>query len=95
MTNKVPAALDQFRIFERCGIRIGVIGLVEKWFFGLPRSFENANLDCREWIATVASWPSSFKYRDMRETGLELSSLLRDPDGEYKCDLVIALTHSR
>ena len=31
----------------------------------------------------------------MKESALELSRLLRDPDGEYKCDLVIALTHAR
>jgi len=31
----------------------------------------------------------------MKEVALELSRLLRDPDGEYKCDLIIALTHAR
>lgn len=31
----------------------------------------------------------------MQETGLALSKLLRDPNGEHRCDLVIALTHSR
>lgn len=31
----------------------------------------------------------------MKEIGLDLSKRLRDPDGEYKCDLIIALTHSR
>ncbi|KAF8163115.1 Metallo-dependent phosphatase-like protein [Crassisporium funariophilum] len=49
----------------------------------------------QEWITTVASWPSEFVYKSMKETGLELSERLRDPDGEYRCDLVIALTHSR
>ncbi|KAI6036873.1 Metallo-dependent phosphatase-like protein, partial [Pisolithus microcarpus] len=33
--------------------------------------------------------------RSMAETGLELSEILRKPDGEYRCDLIIALTHSR
>ncbi|KAG6854980.1 hypothetical protein C0991_009803 [Blastosporella zonata] len=74
-TSKVPECLHEFQIFERTGIRIGVIGLVEK-----------------EWIATVATWPANFTYRDMTETGLDLSRRLR---GEYKCDLIIALTHSR
>ncbi|KAG7092166.1 hypothetical protein E1B28_008535 [Marasmius oreades] len=38
----------------------------------------------QEWIATVSTWPTSFKYKDMKETGLQLSKLLRDPDGPYK-----------
>lgn len=49
----------------------------------------------REWIATVSSWPVEFKYRDMAETGRELSKLLRDPTGEHRCDVIIALTHAR
>lgn len=31
----------------------------------------------------------------MAEVGIELSKRLRDPDGEFKCDLIIALTHAR
>lgn len=31
----------------------------------------------------------------MREVGLELSQKLRDPNGEYRVDIIIALTHSR
>lgn len=49
----------------------------------------------RDWIATVPSWPSTFEYRDMVEVGLSLSEKLRDPNGEHRCDIVIALTHSR
>ncbi|KDR81434.1 hypothetical protein GALMADRAFT_239326 [Galerina marginata CBS 339.88] len=49
----------------------------------------------KEWIATVSSWPPEFVYKPMKETGLELSRILRDPNGEHRCDLVIALTHSR
>lgn len=49
----------------------------------------------REWIATVASWPAEFEYRSMVDTSIELSKRLRDPDGEYKCDVIIALTHCR
>ncbi|KAG6812759.1 hypothetical protein H0H92_000674 [Tricholoma furcatifolium] len=74
-TSQVPACLHEFHILERAGIRIGVIGLVE-----------------REWIATVATWPPNFKYKDMSETGLDLSRRLRE---EHRCDLVIALTHCR
>lgn len=48
-----------------------------------------------DWITTVPSWPRNFKFRSMVETGLELSEILRKPDGEYRCDLIIALTHSR
>lgn len=31
----------------------------------------------------------------MTEAGIDLSERLRDPQGEYRCDLIIALTHSR
>lgn len=31
----------------------------------------------------------------MKETALSLSKKLRDPEGEHKVDLIIALTHSR
>ncbi|EKM82846.1 hypothetical protein AGABI1DRAFT_53371 [Agaricus bisporus var. burnettii JB137-S8] len=48
-----------------------------------------------DWIATISSWPPNFKHKDMKEAGLELSKLLRDPNGEYRCDLIIALTHCR
>ncbi|KAG9017477.1 hypothetical protein FRB90_001121 [Tulasnella sp. 427] len=77
-TGGPPQGLSRFKVFERSGIRIGVIGLVEK-----------------EWIATVNSWPSNFQYQPMDEVGVELSKLLRDPEGEYKCDLILALTHAR
>ena len=49
----------------------------------------------REWITTVPSWPPEFVYKPMKEIGLKLSKLLRDPDGEYRCDFIIALTHCR
>ena len=49
----------------------------------------------RKWIATIASWPTEFVYKPMKETGLELSMRLRDPDGEYRCDFIVALTHCR
>ncbi|KAJ7582554.1 Metallo-dependent phosphatase-like protein [Mycena floridula] len=77
-TGKVPSSVHEFQVLERCGMRIGVIGLVE-----------------REWIGTVATWPETFEYRDMKETGLDLSQRLRDPNGEHRCDFIIALTHSR
>ncbi|EJD02121.1 Metallo-dependent phosphatase [Fomitiporia mediterranea MF3/22] len=77
-TSRIPEHLHEFYITDRCGVRIGFIGLVES-----------------EWITTVPAWPSNFKYRDMVEVALDLSKRLRDPQGEYKCDLIIALTHSR
>ncbi|KAK0197572.1 Metallo-dependent phosphatase-like protein [Armillaria mellea] len=49
----------------------------------------------KEWIGTVSMWPPQFEYRDMKKVGISLSQRLRDPDGEYKCDIIIALTHSR
>ncbi|KAF6765023.1 flagellar associated protein [Ephemerocybe angulata] len=48
-----------------------------------------------DWIATVASWPPEFKYKSMKDTSIDLSKRLRDPEGEHKCDIIIALTHSR
>ncbi|KAH7910160.1 Metallo-dependent phosphatase-like protein [Hygrophoropsis aurantiaca] len=77
-TNHVPDNLHEFEVLERNGVRIGIIGLVEK-----------------EWITTVASWPPNFKYMDMVDVGRALSTLLRDPEGQHKCDLIIALTHAR
>ncbi|KAH9952203.1 Metallo-dependent phosphatase [Amylocystis lapponica] len=77
-TSRVPEHLHEFQVLERAGIRIGVIGLVEK-----------------EWIGTVSSWPANFEYRDMAEVGVLLSKRLRDPNGQHKCDIVIALTHAR
>ncbi|KAH9853979.1 Metallo-dependent phosphatase [Lenzites betulinus] len=77
-TSRVPEHLLEFYVFERSGVRIGVIGLVEK-----------------EWIATVSTWPSNFKYKDMAEVAIDLSKRLRDPEGEHKCDIIIALTHAR
>ncbi|EKM55738.1 uncharacterized protein PHACADRAFT_95531 [Phanerochaete carnosa HHB-10118-sp] len=77
-TSRVPEYLLEYAVLERLGVRIGVIGLVEK-----------------EWIATVPSWPSNFKYRDMVEVSVELSKRLRDPNGEHKCDVIFALTHAR
>ncbi|KAL1746984.1 Metallo-dependent phosphatase-like protein [Schizophyllum fasciatum] len=77
-TGSVPDVLKEYIIFERRGLRIGVIGLVEK-----------------EWIGTVATWPPNFEHRDMAKTGIELSQRLRDPQGEHRCDLILALTHSR
>ncbi|KAG5718664.1 Trifunctional nucleotide phosphoesterase protein YfkN [Termitomyces sp. T112] len=74
-TSQVPECLHEYQIFDRAGIKIGVIGLVEK-----------------EWITTVATWPSTFIYKDMAKTGLDLSRRLRT---EHQCDLIIALTHSR
>ncbi|KLO14900.1 Metallo-dependent phosphatase [Schizopora paradoxa] len=49
----------------------------------------------KDWIATIPSWPSNFKYKDMKVVGLELSKRLRDPAGEHHCDLIVALTHAR
>ncbi|KAI0670630.1 Metallo-dependent phosphatase [Trametes maxima] len=77
-TSRVPEHLLEYYVFERSGVRIGVIGLVEK-----------------EWIATVSTWPSNFKYKDMAEVAIDLSKRLRDPEGEHKCDIIIALTHAR
>jgi hypothetical protein len=49
----------------------------------------------RDWIATIPSWPESFTYRSMIDTAKDLSKELRDPKGEHKVDIIIALTHCR
>ncbi|KAF7344288.1 Metallo-dependent phosphatase [Mycena venus] len=49
----------------------------------------------QDWIATITGWPENFEYQDMAKIGKELSAKLRDPAGEFKCDLIISLTHSR
>ncbi|KAH8107148.1 Metallo-dependent phosphatase [Cristinia sonorae] len=77
-TGRVPEPLHEFQVLERAGVRIGVIGLIEK-----------------EWIGTISSWPSNFKYRDIADVGRDLSMRLRDPVGEYRCDIIISLTHAR
>ncbi|KAG8830103.1 hypothetical protein FRC17_005394 [Serendipita sp. 399] len=48
-----------------------------------------------DWIKTISSWPSNYKYQDMTQVAIDLSKQLRDPSGDQKCDLIIALTHSR
>jgi len=100
-TGKVPKYLHEFHVLERANIRIGVIGLAEKCVHSpysrcaLLMNHSFFFLHSREWIGTVPSWPTNFEYRGMEEVGKSLSSRLRDPEGEYKCDLIIALTHSR
>ncbi|KAJ6492676.1 Metallo-dependent phosphatase-like protein [Mycena vulgaris] len=49
----------------------------------------------KDWIATINGWPENFEHQDMAKIGKELSVKLRDPAGEYKCDLIIAVTHCR
>ena len=102
-TSLVPEHLKEFEVLERNGIRIGIIGLVEQYVI-LVRLFMCRNLQkitakmpslFREWITTVHLWPPEFVYKPMKEIGLELSMRLRDPEGEYRCDFIIALTHSR
>ncbi|TFK22404.1 Metallo-dependent phosphatase [Coprinopsis marcescibilis] len=83
-TGTVPEPLKEFHILERVGLRIGLIGLVEM-----------CNPFIWDWIPTITGWPKEFIYQDIAEIGKKLSAKLRDPQGEYKCDLVIALTHSR
>lgn len=93
-------------MIERVGIRIGLIGLVEKCVViylqaHISVSHTSIFIMCgwydsyREWIGTVSAWPENFEYRNMVEVGMDLSRRLRDPNGEYKCDVVIALTHAR
>jgi 2',3'-cyclic-nucleotide 2'-phosphodiesterase (5'-nucleotidase family) len=91
-TEKQPEKFLKYWITERCGVKIGVIGLVEQYVNPLQVC---GRLMSRDWIATIPSWPESFKYRSMVDTAMELSKELRDPKGEHKVDMIIALTHCR
>ena len=90
----MPEHTHDFQVLERSGIRIGVIGLVEKSVIS-DDFISYLNIIVREWIGTVSAWPPNFQYKDMAETGKELSKILRDPKGEYRCEIIIALTHAR
>lgn len=50
---------------------------------------------CRDWIATVPSFPPSFRYRSMVSIAKNTSRLLRDPQGPHRCDIIVALSHCR
>lgn len=39
-------------------------------------------------------WPA-IQYHEMEEVGRILSALLRDAAGDYRCDLITSVTHSR
>lgn len=96
-TSTVPASLHEHFILDRAGVRIGFIGLIEEYatlLIGIDYAPLTSALN-RDWISTVPAWPSNFKYKDIKEVGLELSKRLRDPAGEHRCDLIIALTHAR
>lgn len=60
-----------------------------------PEDYKPPLTPPRDWIATIPSWPETFKYRPMKETALELSKELRDPRGRYRVEVIIALTHCR
>jgi 5'-nucleotidase len=64
------------------------------WLSSMFRSRGPALIN-RDWIATIPSWPESFTYRSMVDTAMELSKELRDPEGEHKVEIIIALTHCR
>ncbi|KAI8388837.1 Metallo-dependent phosphatase-like protein [Radiomyces spectabilis] len=48
-----------------------------------------------EWIQTIPSFPPELVYHDFVNVGHQLAKMLKDPEGSYKVDLVIALTHMR
>ncbi|CEP09935.1 hypothetical protein [Parasitella parasitica] len=48
-----------------------------------------------EWIQTIPSFPPELTYYDFVQVAKDLSRQLRDPNGPYNVDLVIALTHMR
>ncbi|CAG8461109.1 11978_t:CDS:2, partial [Acaulospora morrowiae] len=74
-----PAAGGKrWHILEKGGLKLGIIGLVEK-----------------EWLETIPGLPKTLQYEDFIAVGKELAIKLRDPNGPYAVDLVIALSHSR
>ncbi|CAG8554798.1 1270_t:CDS:2 [Cetraspora pellucida] len=77
-TNETLVGSKKFVILEKGGLKLGIVGLVEK-----------------EWLETIPNLPSNLLYKDFVSTGKELSTQLRDPNGPYAVDLIIALTHCR
>jgi 2',3'-cyclic-nucleotide 2'-phosphodiesterase (5'-nucleotidase family) len=73
----VVPGTQRYTVLNVKGVRVGIIGLVEK-----------------DWLATLPSLPSEFRYRSMASVAVALSQELRDPEGEA-CELIVALTHSR
>ena len=70
---------NPYTIIEHEGVRIGLIGLMEV-----------------EWVETISCFSSSaITVADFCEVGSQLAKMLKNPQLEYKCDLVIALTHMR
>jgi 2',3'-cyclic-nucleotide 2'-phosphodiesterase (5'-nucleotidase family) len=96
-TGRQPDAVQRFVTFEKMGIKIAVIGLVEKDWIATIRQYLSHSLHRRPLmsILPIASWPHTFQHRSMVDTAIELSKELRDPNGPHKVDLIIALTHCR
>ncbi|KAF5372933.1 hypothetical protein D9758_001729 [Tetrapyrgos nigripes] len=78
-TSKVPEGLREYVILERVGLRIGVIGLVEKEWIATVSSWPS-NFEYRG-MAEVTERLSK-RLRD-------------PDDEKMRCDLIIALTHCR
>ncbi|GBC00114.1 hypothetical protein RclHR1_03750013 [Rhizophagus clarus] len=49
----------------------------------------------KDWLETIPGLPPTLQYKDFITVGKELAAQLRDPNGPYAVDLVIALTHCR
>ncbi|VDP79433.1 unnamed protein product [Echinostoma caproni] len=80
-THELLANTPSYKIVEHAGLRIGLIGLLEKEWV--------ATLSCVD--------PDDLYVADICEVGRNMAKKLKQPsaDGEKACDLVIALTHMR
>ncbi|KAF0455054.1 Metallo-dependent phosphatase [Gigaspora margarita] len=77
-TDEPMAGSKKFVILEKNGLKLGIVGLVEK-----------------DWLDTIPNLPPNLKHKDYVSAGKELIAQLRDPNGPYAVDLIIALTHCR
>lgn len=64
------------------GLKIGLMGLVEKFF---PKVYAYS----REWLDTINSLPSNLKFVQPADMARELAPKLR----EQGADMIVALTH--
>ncbi|THV08018.1 Metallo-dependent phosphatase [Dendrothele bispora CBS 962.96] len=78
-TSKVPEGLREYAIVERIGLRIGVIGLVEKEWITTVSSWP-PEFEYRDMAEVTTDLSKRLRNQD---------------DEAMKCDLIIALTHCR
>lgn len=75
--------LQTYLLTASNGIKIGLMGLVEKYIVSKERS------DCREWLDTINSLPPNLEFVTPAEMAKKLAPKLREQGAE----IIVALTH--